>query len=127
MQNDGAQTQWFGDENAVNTVADGIYHLGFAIENGRLLNEDGRPNASLKDVAYWLNELLATDLAPRHVGESGVAIRPRSHRIRRASFHETGWSWTRRAIKSKSHNHANFAFANGTIAVQFTADNVVGP
>lgn len=54
VQGDGASTRYFG-KNFVNTVADGIYHLGFAIENGRLLNEDGRPNATLSDVADWLN------------------------------------------------------------------------
>jgi Ca2+-binding RTX toxin-like protein len=53
VQNDGANTQRFG-ENFVNTVADGIYHLGFQIENGRLLNEDGDENATLEDVADWL-------------------------------------------------------------------------
>ena len=41
VQNDGATTQLFGDENAIDTVADGIYHLGFAIQYDRLLNEDG--------------------------------------------------------------------------------------
>lgn len=53
VQNDGANTQFFG-QNFVNTVADGIYHLGFKIENGRLLNEDGDPNATLTDMADWL-------------------------------------------------------------------------
>ncbi len=62
VQNDGATTQLFGDSNAVNTVADGIYHLGFEIEGGRLLNEDGDRNASLEDVAFWLDELLAVPL-----------------------------------------------------------------
>ena len=63
VQNDGATSYLFGDENAIDTVADGIYHLGFAISNGRLLNEDANENASLKDVAYWLSNLLAQDLA----------------------------------------------------------------
>jgi hypothetical protein len=54
VQNDGANTTYFG-KNLVNTVADGIYHLGFEIKDGRLLNEDGRPNAHLSDVADWLN------------------------------------------------------------------------
>ncbi|MCP5268954.1 MAG: hypothetical protein H6943_07945 [Zoogloeaceae bacterium] len=53
VQNDGANTKFFG-QNLVNTVADGIYHLGFEIENGRLLNEDGDANATLSDVADWL-------------------------------------------------------------------------
>ncbi|TWT47573.1 LamG-like jellyroll fold domain-containing protein [Botrimarina hoheduenensis] len=62
VQGDGALTRWFGDDNAVNTVADGLYHLGFEIRGERLVNEDGNANASLDDVAFWLNELLADDL-----------------------------------------------------------------
>ncbi|MFM8331841.1 MAG: calcium-binding protein [Candidatus Methylumidiphilus sp.] len=54
VQNDGANTQYFG-KNLVNTVADGIYHMGFAVQNGRFLNEDGNENAALGDVASWLN------------------------------------------------------------------------
>ena len=34
-------------QNAVNTVADGVYHIGFAIQCGCFLNEDGaRTSAS---------------------------------------------------------------------------------
>lgn len=62
VQGDGASTQLYG-RNAVDTVADGLYHLGFAIDKGRLLNEDGDANASLRSVAEWLNALLAADLA----------------------------------------------------------------
>ena len=54
VQNDGAFTKYFG-QNLVNTVADGIYHMGFAIQNGRFLNEDGNQNATLSDVADWMN------------------------------------------------------------------------
>jgi hypothetical protein len=54
VQNDGANTDYFGD-NLINTVADGIYHFGFEIHDGRFLNEDGDPNAYLGDVAGWLN------------------------------------------------------------------------
>ncbi|MBI4694958.1 MAG: hypothetical protein HY749_13135 [Gammaproteobacteria bacterium] len=54
VQNDGASTDHLG-ENLVNTVADGIYHLAFQIENGRVLNEDGNENATLGDLATWLN------------------------------------------------------------------------
>ncbi len=62
VQNDGAKTELYG-KNAVNTVADGIFHLGFKIDGGRLKNEDGNDNASLKDVAQWLTSLLAVDLS----------------------------------------------------------------
>jgi len=54
VQNDGANTRMFG-ENFVNTVADGIYHLGFEIQGDRILNEDGDANATLSDLADWLN------------------------------------------------------------------------
>jgi Ca2+-binding RTX toxin-like protein len=56
IQNDGGTTQFRG-QNFVNTVMDGIFHIGFAIENGRLLNEDGDANATLVDVANWLNAM----------------------------------------------------------------------
>ncbi len=54
VQNDGANVTFRGD-NLINTVADGIYHLGFAIEGDTVLNEDGNPNATLSDLATWLN------------------------------------------------------------------------
>ena len=54
VQNDGANTAMFG-KNFVNTVADGIYHLGYEIQGDRILNEDGNANATLTDLADWLN------------------------------------------------------------------------
>lgn len=62
VQNDGATTQLFG-ENAVDTVADGIYHLGFEIQGNNVLNEDGNANATLGQLSQWLNGLLAVELA----------------------------------------------------------------
>ncbi|NOQ80725.1 MAG: hypothetical protein GQ546_15150, partial [Gammaproteobacteria bacterium] len=53
VQNDGA-TENFRGKNLTNTVADGIYHLGFAIQGNRLLNEDGNANATLSQAAEWL-------------------------------------------------------------------------
>ncbi|NTW83630.1 MAG: calcium-binding protein, partial [Chlorobiaceae bacterium] len=53
VQNDGASTRMFG-KNFVNTVADGIYHLGFEIKGDYILNEDGKQNASLSDLASWV-------------------------------------------------------------------------
>ena len=76
IQGDGAVTKFYG-QNAINTVFDGIYHLGFSIhkKNGhahghrarnarhlRLLNEDGNANAAFVSVARWLNKLLEEDL-----------------------------------------------------------------
>jgi hypothetical protein len=125
VQNDGAQTQWYGDENAVNTVADGIYHLGFAIENGRLLNEDGRPNASLKDVAFWLNELLAADLAQGKLVNPAFTPNPGAI-ASDAIFSRDGVVVHRAGDQVEIQNRPDFQLANGTIAMQFTADNVVG-
>lgn len=62
VQNDGATTTLFG-ENAVDTVADGIYHLGFEIQGNNVLNEDGNANATLGQLSQWLNGLLAVELA----------------------------------------------------------------
>jgi hypothetical protein len=60
--NDGASTKLFG-VNAINRVADGIYHLGFESHlKNRLLNEDANANASYKKVAIWLDALLREDL-----------------------------------------------------------------
>ncbi len=54
VQNDGATTQLFG-QNAVNTIYDGIYHIGFTINSdGRFQNEDGDANARVSDVAEWI-------------------------------------------------------------------------
>ena len=55
VQNDGAYWQYRGD-NLINTVADGIYHLGFEIQGDNILNEDGNPNASIQQLAEWLTQ-----------------------------------------------------------------------
>lgn len=54
IQADGSQRTMFG-ENVVNTVADGLYHLGFEIQGDNVLNEDGDANATLTDLASWLD------------------------------------------------------------------------
>jgi Ca2+-binding RTX toxin-like protein len=58
VQNDGATTPLFG-RNAVNTIYDGIYHIGFTINlDGRFQNEDGDANALVSDVAEWITYYL---------------------------------------------------------------------
>lgn len=54
VQGDGAVTLFRG-LNLVNKVADGLYHIGFEIVGDRFVNEDGDLNASVQDVANWLN------------------------------------------------------------------------
>jgi hypothetical protein len=62
IQNDGATTRMYAD-NVMNTIADGIYHLGFATNRkDRLLNEDGNKNQRFEKVAWWLNSSLKKDL-----------------------------------------------------------------
>ncbi len=62
IQNDGATTRMYAD-NVMNTIADGIYHLGFQTNRAdRLLNEDGNANQRFEKVAWWLNSALQQDL-----------------------------------------------------------------
>lgn len=62
VQSDGAKTKLL-EKNAINKIADGLYHLGFEGNNKRLLNEDGNNNVRLKVLARWMNALLAEELA----------------------------------------------------------------
>lgn len=67
LQNDGAN-QLFQGLNLVDTVLDGIYQFGSAINgNQQFLNVDGNANAALADVARWLTAL-KTDLATTNRG-----------------------------------------------------------
>ena len=62
IQNDGATSRMYAD-NVVNSIADGIYHLGFPTNRkNRLENEDGNANKSFEKVAWWLDTILRTDL-----------------------------------------------------------------
>ncbi len=86
IQGDGGNVQALG-KALINTVADGIYHIGFAIEGDNFLNEDGNRNAALGDVSSWLNFylnnrvqvvgtggndlLVGTDVAEQLVGREG--------------------------------------------------------
>ncbi|WP_431268100.1 calcium-binding protein [Dankookia sp. P2] len=53
------------------TVADGIYHVGFAIQDGRFLNEDGNPNAAAQTVADQLDYYFA-DLSTTGTGLDAI-------------------------------------------------------
>lgn len=53
VQNDGARQKMFG-EKFTDTIADGIYHIGFEIDGDNFVNEDGAANASVQDVADYL-------------------------------------------------------------------------
>ncbi|MBM5818194.1 MAG: hypothetical protein FJ083_16975, partial [Cyanobacteria bacterium K_Offshore_surface_m2_239] len=86
IQGDGGNVQALG-KALINTVADGLYHIGFDIQGDNLLNEDGDRNAALGDVSSWLNfylndrvqilgtsgsdTIIGTDLAEQLVGREG--------------------------------------------------------
>lgn len=62
VQNNGNRTLLFG-HNAINAVADGVYHLGFeSTRKFRLKNEDGNKNKTFMKVAHWLDALLVDQL-----------------------------------------------------------------
>lgn len=54
VQGDGGALIFKG-RDFIDTVADAIYHVGFAIEDGRFENEDGNANEKVTDVAGWMN------------------------------------------------------------------------
>ena len=54
IQGNGGVIQYDG-LNFANRVVDGLFHIGFEVKNGRFVNEDGNANASVAQVASWLN------------------------------------------------------------------------
>ncbi|HHS91794.1 MAG TPA: hypothetical protein ENK82_00460, partial [Campylobacterales bacterium] len=72
VRGNGARTKLFG-KNAINKVADNIYHLGFETHRkNRLLNEDGNKNASFAKIAEWLDALLREDLVAGRLANPDV-------------------------------------------------------
>lgn len=62
IQNDGATTRYFAD-NVMNSIADGVYHLGFPTRfKDNLENEDGNKNQRFEKVAWWMDSVLKADL-----------------------------------------------------------------
>ena len=57
IKGDGADSTYLG-LNLIDRIADSLYHIGFAVEGNRFLNEDGNLNATLGEVATTLNHLL---------------------------------------------------------------------
>lgn len=54
IQGNGGVIQYDG-LNFANRVVDGLYHIGFEVKDGRFVNEDGNANATVSQVASWLN------------------------------------------------------------------------
>ena len=58
VQGDGGEAIW-NNHRLVDTVADGLFHVGFTIDRGAFTNEDGNRNLSLTTASDWINTLLA--------------------------------------------------------------------
>ncbi len=76
-QGDGGRDYIYGDLS-VDTVADGIYHIGFAISGDRFENEDGNANQTIADTSDWISLLLAKDLASGSLHSNHAAVDPNS-------------------------------------------------
>jgi len=60
--NSGARTKLY-EKNAINRIFNGIYHLGLNKNlQHRILDENGEKQASLKNIAIWMDTLLKEDL-----------------------------------------------------------------
>ena len=126
VQNDGAATELF-DKNAVNTVADGIYHFGFDIERGRFLNEDGNKNASVKAVAGWLNQLLADDLAAETLVNPDLlpsAVDPADLLAKQLLAITDPITVTAREGSVEFDSSPDLALTQATVLIGFTADDI---
>ncbi len=73
LQGDGGTAQLFG-QDAINTAFDGIFHVDFATQWDRFVNEYGNANARVEPVAWWLNSLLAADLEAVTLANTGVGL-----------------------------------------------------
>ena len=73
VQGDGGTSYLFG-EDAVNTVMDQIYHIGFPTVGDRFLNEDGDANQRVEVVGDWLNRLLGDGASGDTGGGTAAAL-----------------------------------------------------
>ncbi|MBU2983098.1 hypothetical protein KO498_14900 [Lentibacter algarum] len=62
VQDDGA-TSLLETDDLVDSVFDGLYHLGFEIRNGIIYNEDGNANATVGHLAHWLTWAMSGGLS----------------------------------------------------------------
>ncbi len=121
VQGDGGTNYTFG-EQTVNTLADGIYHTGFAIQWDHFLNEDGNGNASLSDVATWMSLLLKDDLAAGHLASGRAPVAPASFASaidfqgQKTILVDGGTGYRDLGAPTALKDH------DGTFAMRFTAD-----
>lgn len=125
VQGDGGATHLF-DENAINTVGDGIYHIGFDVERGRFVNEDGDRNASVSTLAGWLSDLLADDLADgslRNEALAPEAVDPETLAASRILSLDAPLSVTKVGGAVEFADDPGWDIDAGTVLFGFTADS----
>ena len=128
VQGDGSRTELF-DRSAVNTVADGIYHMGFDIQNGYFVNEDGNKNAHVSYVSDWLNKLLADDFATGTLVNEDLLpenIDLAALKAKEILSLEDPIDVTKSGGNVGFDSQDAFNLAEGTVIIGFTADNPDG-
>lgn len=121
-QGDGGRDYIYGDLS-VDTVADGIYHIGFKISGDRFENEDGNANQRITDTSDWISLLLEKDLASgslhsNHAVVDAASLKPNLVFYKAGQFVDDG---TKGAVDLGKL--AATSVAEGTIAVDFTANH----
>lgn len=121
-QGDGGRDYIYGDLS-VDTVADGIFHIGFKITGDRFENEDGNANQRISDTSDWISLLLAKDLAGGKLHSGHAAVDPASLKAdvvfsRAAAVVNDGTKGIFEAGKLLATS-----VAEGTIALDFVANH----
>ncbi len=109
-------------EDSVDTIAEGIYDLGFGTQWDRFRNEDGNANARISDVADWLTLLLQKDLADGSLASGHAPVDPASLAGDIAFKKTTPVSDNGDSGALDLGRSSNLKLANGTIACQFVAN-----
>lgn len=121
-QGDGGRDYIYGDLS-VDTVADGIYHIGFKISGDRFENEDGNANQRITDTSDWISLLLRDDLASGalhsdHAPVDAASLKPNLVFSRAGFITDDGTKGSVDLGKALATS-----VAEGTIAVDFTANH----
>lgn len=121
-QGDGGRDYIYGDLS-VDTVADGIYHIGFKISGDRFENEDGNANQRISDTSDWISLLLAKDLASgalhsNHAPVDAASLKPNLVFGKGGTVTDDGAKGSVDLGKALATS-----VAEGTIALDFTANH----
>jgi Ca2+-binding RTX toxin-like protein len=121
VENDGSRAYLYF-EDAVDTIAEGIYDLGFGTQWDRFKNEDGNANERISDVSDWLTLLLQKDLADGSLASGHPPVDPASLTGDIAYKHLAPVSDNGDTGALDLGRPAAMQLQNGTIAFQFLAN-----